>query len=302
MFKSTLGLALGLAVLLTAAQSGTDPGIPLVFKGVKIRFNRSATDRRLVDKTVELIFDDTGRQISVKSSERPVTIAYDDVRKVVFDVTTHMRGGALGEIIGGIPGAILEAKHVNDYWFYVEQTSGLFAVLEIPKDSSAQVIDKAKALFGDRVSEYPTQQGEKIEKETLKDLQSKHSLNADKKQHPTPELKPDKALVVVVCPPLAARYSGKGNQYKLHANDKVVAVNKMGTYSFAYLDPGEYVLASQSENASALKMNLEAGKDYYFLQNTFMGAWKARTSLSLQSKEIVLHEMSGAKYADWKQK
>jgi hypothetical protein len=302
MFKSTLGLALGLAVLLTAAQSGTDPGIPLVFKGVKIRFNRSATDRRLVDKTVELIFDDTGRQISVKSSERPVTIAYDDVRKVVFDVTTHMRGGALGEIICGIPGAILEAKHVNDYWFYVEQTSGSFTVLEIPKDSSAQVIDKAKALFGDRVSEYPTQQGEKIEKETLKDLQSKHSLNADKKQHPTPELKPDKALVVVVCPPLAARYSGKGNQYKLHANDKVVAVNKMGTYSFAYLDPGEYVLASQSENASALKMNLEAGKDYYFLQNTFMGAWKARTSLSLQSKEIVLHEMSGAKYADWRQK
>ena len=152
------------------------------------------------------------------------------------------------------------------------------------------------------MSEYPTQQGEKIEKETLKDLQSKHSLNEDKKQHPKPDLKADKALVVVVCPPLAARYSGKGTQYKLHANDKVVAVNKMGTYGFAYLDPGEYVLASQSENASAIKLNLEAGKEYYFLQNTFMGAWKARTGLSQQSKEIVLHEMSGAEYADWKRK
>ena len=89
---------------------------------------------------------------------------------------------------------------------------------------------------------------------------------------------------------------------KTASNDKVVAVNKMGTYGFAYLDPGEYVLASQSENASAIKLNLEAGKEYYFLQNTFMGAWKARTGLSQQSKEIVLHEMSGAEYADWKRK
>ena len=300
MYQRATLLALGLAVLFTAAPSGAAD--PVVFKDVKIRFNRSATDRRLVDKAVDLVFDDTARQITVKSSEKPVTIAYGDVRKVVFDVTTHMRGGALGQMLGGISGAIVQAKHVNDYWFYIEQSSGSYTVLEVPKEASPQVIDKAKALFGDRVSEYPTQQGEKIEKETLKDLQSKHSLNEDKKQHPAPELKSGQALVVVVCPPLAARYSGKGTQYKVHANDKVVAVNKMGTYSFAYLEPGEYVLASQSENASAIKLNLEAGKDYYFLQNTFMGAWKARTSLSQQSKEIVLHELSGAEYADWKRK
>ncbi len=292
-------IVLGLVVAFTAAPSAA---APVVFKDVKIRFNRSATDRRLIDKTVDLVFDDAARQIAVKSSEKPVTIAYADVGKVVFDVTAHMRGGALGQMLGGISGAMVQAKHVNDYWFYIGQASGSYTVLEIPKEASPQVIDKAKALFGDKVFEYPTQQGEKIEKETLKDLQSKHSLNEDKKQHPTPEVKPDKALVVVVCPPLAARSSGKGNQYKLHANDKVIAVNKMGTYSFAYLDPGEYTLASQSENASAIKLTLEAGKDYYFLQNTFMGAWKARTSLSQQSKEIVLHEMSGAEYADWKRK
>ena len=40
-----------------------------------------------------------------------------------------------------------------------------------------------------------------------------------------PEMKPDKATVVVVCPPLAARNAGFGNQFKLHANDEVVAVN-----------------------------------------------------------------------------
>jgi hypothetical protein len=80
-----------------------------------------------------------------------------------------------------------------------------------------------------------------------------------KQTHPTPEIKSDKALVVVVCPSPAARYSGKGNQVKLHANDHVVVVNKMGTYGFAYLDPGEYLLVSQTENASGFQMKLEAG-------------------------------------------
>ena len=62
------------------------------------------------------------------------------------------------------------------------------------------VIDKAKAVFGDKVSEYPTRQGENIEKGTLKDLQSRHSLRDHKNQHPIPELKLDKALVVVSLP------------------------------------------------------------------------------------------------------
>jgi len=185
-------LAIGLAVALSAET---------VVEGVKIRFNRSESGRRV------------GRLHPSRRTE-------DD------------------------------AEHVNDYWFYIEPTSGPCAVLEIPKESSPMVIDKAKAVFGDKVSEYPTRQGEKIEKGTLKDLQSRHSLRDDKNQHPIPELKLDKALVVVVCPPMVARESGHGNQYKLHANDKVVAVNKPGTYSFAYLDPGEYVLASQAENAN----------------------------------------------------
>ena len=299
MSRITSATAASLAILFAFVPVLAEP---VVFKDVKIRFNRSESDRRLIDKSGDLVFDDTERRLVMKSSDKPVSIPYDDVQKVIFDVTTHMRGGGLGQVLGGVTGAMIQAKHVNDYWFYIGQTSGAHTVLEIPKESSPQVIDKAKAIFGDKVVEYPTQQGEKIEKDTLKDLQSKHSLDENKKEHPVPEVKPDKALVVVVCPPLAARYSGKGTQYKLHANDKVVAVNKMGTYSFAYLDPGEYQLASQSENASALKLTLEAGKEYYFLQNTFMGAWKARTGLSLQSKEIVLHELSGAEYADWKRK
>lgn len=300
MFRKAAMLGVGLAVALSAET---------VVKGVKIRFNRSDSDRRLVDKSVDLAFDDSAHRLIVKRSEKEITIAYDDVRKVVFDVTTHMRGvttaGALVGLIpiaGEIAGPKIMGKHINDYWFLYRTNLWFLTVLEIPKESSPMVIDRAKAVFSDKVSEYPTQQGENIEKGTLKDLQSKHTIRDDKNQHPIPELKLDKALVVVVCPPMVARESGHGNQYKLHANDKVVAVNKRRTYSFAYLDPGEYVLASQAENANGLKLTLEAGKDYYFLQTPSWAPSRHAPVCRNKAREIVLHEMSGAGYADWKRR
>lgn len=82
----------------------------------------------------------------------------------------------------------------------------------------------------------------------------------------------------------------------------MVAVNKMGTYSFAYLDPGDYLLVTQTENASGFRMTLEAGKAYYLLQDTFSGMWKSRTRLSRHTKELVMYELSGAHYADWTRK
>ncbi len=172
-----------------------------------------------------------------------------------------------------------------------------------PKDCSEQVITKATALFGSRVSvsQFP-EEGQPVKKEELTDLQSKHSLNIDKSVRPTPEAKPDKATIVVVCPPLAARYSGRGNQFKLHANDRVVAVNRAGTYTFAYLDPGKYRLVSQSENANGFEMELEAGKTYYLLQNTFQGAFKWETSLSRNSPELVTYLMSGTYFSIWARK
>lgn len=171
-------------------------------------------------------------------------------------------------------------------------------LFEIPKGSANTVIEKAKTLFGTRVevADFP-QKSDEIEKGHLAGVHSKQALKVNKQSHPVPEVKPDKATLVVVCPPLAARYSGRGNQYKLH--DRVVAVNKSGTYSYAYVDPGKYLLASQSENANGFEMELEAGKEYFFLQNTFQGAFKGRTVLSRNSRELVLYELSGAHYADW---
>jgi hypothetical protein len=176
-------------------------------------------------------------------------------------------------------------------------------LIEVSRDSSDEILQKAKAAFGDRVTivDFP-EKATRIEKKLLKDLQSKHEFKIDRANRPLPVVNPGKALVVLVCPALAGIYLNKGVQVKLHANDMVVAVNKLGTYSFAYLDPGPYKLVSQADNASAIDISLEAGKDYYFMQDTFMGTLKWATVLSRHSKEVVLYELSGADYSNWKRK
>jgi hypothetical protein len=299
-------------IALTLLVVSTAPGAAwsqrVVFDEVKARFNRSATDRRLIDKDADLVLDDEARRLTVRNDEHPLDVSYDDIEKVVFDVSTHMRGGALGRmVLGGLAGAAISGKGVSDYWCYLEYRGADGVVrpymLEIAKDSSADAMRKLQALFDDKVVVVQfAEKAEEVEKDSLKDLQSKHEVNLDEKNHPMPETRTDKALVVIVCPPLAARDAGKGNQFKLHANDRVVAVNKMGSYTFVHLDPGEYLLVSQAGNASGMRMTLEAGKEYYFLQNTFVGTWKADTSLSRHSKELVMYESSGARFADWSRK
>ncbi len=63
----------------------------MLLTGVKIGFNRSESDRRLVDKNVDLVFDDTDRACDGEGSEKQAALAYDDVSEVVFDAATHMR-------------------------------------------------------------------------------------------------------------------------------------------------------------------------------------------------------------------
>ena len=295
-----------LLVLFLAVPFLAESAPPTTFSKVKVRFSKD-DDRRMVDKDIDLVFDDGARKLIARGEYKPLEVAYGDIQKIVFDVSAHMRGGGMSQVIGGLVGAAMAAKHVHDYWCLVEYKSADGAtrtyLMEIDKESSDEVVEKMKALFPDKVSvtefkEFP----EDVKKEELKDLQSKHDDKADKRNHPMPEAKPDQALVVAVCPSLAARYAGAGIQFKMHANDKVIAVNKWGTYSFAYLDPGDYLIASQTENVVGVKLKLEAGKEYYFFQNTFMGTWKAKTGISRVSKERALAEIDGSYWSDWKRK
>jgi hypothetical protein len=275
-----------------------------LFKDVKVSLNKSATDRQLVEQDADLILDDQARKLVVKNRDHPLEVGYEDVQKVVFDTSTHMRGGKLGRAIGGLAGAAISAKHVTDSWCYLEyrgpQGTVSASMLILPSESSAAIVEKMRGLFGDKaiVADFAEKAGD-IEKETLQDLKSKHDLKIDKNNHPTPEMNPAKALVVVVCPKIP---SSESSQIKLHVNDRVVLVNRTGTYGFVYLDPGDYVLASQAENASAIHITLEAGKEYDFLQETFMGKMKAHTTLSRHTKELVMHQLNASFHADWTRK
>lgn len=293
-------------LLAFAPQASGDAPTANTFDKVKVRRNKNESDRRLVDKNADLTFDDAEQAMLITYEGQRLRVKYSDVIKVVFDTSSHMRGGAAGTLIGGVVGAAISAKGVTDYWFYFEykDADGKAKpfLMEVYKEESERFVEKATAIFGDRVAVVNYPGGTEIDKNSLKELHAKHSMESNKSSHIAPELKADKALVVVVCPPLAARYSGGGNQFKLHANDQVVAVNKMGTYSIVYLDPGKYRLVSQSENAHGMEIELEAGKGYYFLQNVWMGTWKGKTTLSRHSQELVTYEMNGAWLSDWKAK
>ncbi len=305
-----------LVILIILLSSGAFSAVKdtVTFDDVKIHRHKSSTDRMLVDKFGTLKFDDAAGKLSFASEAGDkFEVRYDDVSKVVFEITTRMNAGIKPIVISAIvpaAGVVAHAVHVHDRWFYLEYKNGDQSeqvLLEVPKESSEQVIAKTKSLFGSRVSMPEFQEkgeaiekGEDLDEKHIPDLRSRHSVKVDKQNHPLPETKADKATVVVVCPSLAARYAGHGNQFKLHANDHVIAVNKLGTYSFAYLDPGEYNLISQSENANGFKIQLEAGKSYYFLQNTFKGILKGRTMLSRNSPEVVMYELDGSYFSDWK--
>jgi hypothetical protein len=304
-----LSIPVGIVVLTTCGLRAEQS----TFYHVKIHRHRSAEQRVLVDKVGKLTFDDSSRKIRFESRAGDhIDVGYDYVKKVVFDVTTHAHETAVTEIVKGtgIPGFMLGSavanQHVSDYWLFLDYRGDKGderALLEVPKDSSTEVIDKAQTIFGSRVVVKDfAEKGATIRIGDLKALKSRQALKIDRKNRPMLEMKPDKATVVVVCPPLAARNAGFGNQFKLHANDEVVAVNKTGTYSFAYLDPGKYRLISQTENANGFEMNLESGHDYYFVQSTFQGAIKAETGLSRNSREVVMYLVDGSYFADWKPK
>src|SRR4051812_48922945 len=112
-----LAMVLTLASLCSFAGNEEKAG----FNGpVKIRFSKNATDRRLVDKDADFFLDDTARKLTVRNAEHGLDVKYDDIQKVVFDVSTRMRGGGMSQMVGGLAGVAIASKHVSHYWCYIE--------------------------------------------------------------------------------------------------------------------------------------------------------------------------------------
>jgi len=285
------------------------------FEDIKIRRHKSAEKRELVDKIGVLSFEDDARKLTFRSEAGDnFAVPYSDITKVVFDADAHMNAGAKSVAVSALSplaGALVGRIRVHDRWLYLEYSQGDHsekALLVLPGAICEKATAKTQSLLGERVTianyfekgEPIIDKDGDIDKSRVPDLKSRESMKLDRTTHPLPEVKPDKATIVVVCPPLAARNTGWGNQFKLHANGKVIAVNKMGTYSIAYVDPGKYSLISQSENANGFDMDLEAGKTYYFIQETFQGIVKGHTMLSRNSPEVVMYLVDGAYFSDWK--
>ncbi len=105
----------------------------------------------------------------------------------------------------------------------------------------------------------------------------KHSAETDKKQHPTPEAPPDKAMIYVIRPTM----TGNKVQTKVAVDGKWMGVNRGDNYFFFTLAPGEHYFCSEAENHSVMALKVEAGKTYYLQQKIRMGWMKAGNSLVL---------------------
>ena len=113
----------------------------------------------------------------------------------------------------------------------------------------------------------------------------KYSAETDKKQHPTPDAPPDKAMIYVIRPTM----TGNKVQTKLGVDGKWMGVNRGDNYFFFTLAPGEHYFCSEAENRSVVAMKVEAGKTYYLQQKIRMGWMKAGNNL------VVVDEAEGKK-------
>jgi hypothetical protein len=290
----------------------------VTFSHVKIHRHRSPQGHMLEDREGILTFDDVGKKVTFQNvradrfeEEIKFEAPYESVIKVVFDSTTHQRGeGTLGmlnffTVVGVATAAAIGEKNVHDNWMYLEYKNGdrtELVLLMLSNDNFAAAELKAADLFDGRVvvSSFP-ERSEEIPSKQLRsaDFKSKYAVKLDKTYHPLPADKPDRATIIVVCPMVGLDF-GRSSQVKLHANDHVIAVNEMGTYSFAYLDPGKYRLISQShDNDNGLEIELGAGKSYYFLQNSLH---YGQTVLSRNSGEVVTYLAADTYFSEWKPK
>lgn len=286
------------------------------FTDVKVRFVKS-NKREMDEKSADLVLDHDARRLQVKSSARPLDISYDEVQKVVVEVDTLGRkAGFAASFVGLFAGGLLFGNTIatsidrpfdSDHFVYLEYKTpdGSTSAhgLIIGKQSVPQAMKELQTAFGDRlqVPVFDEKPEEMDKKQLVPGKSGIRYINTDK-QHPLPELRPDKALVVVATPATILRRIGPEKRYgpaSLWANGELVAVTGPGCYTFFYLNPGDYFLASLHGNVVGLRMKLEAGKDYYITQTLYAKGIRPRSFLTRHSKELVMYEVAGSLWSDW---
>ncbi len=303
----------------SAGPDGTARSVAVssVFPKAKVRFARDK-DRLLVDEDADLVLDDSARRLVVRNGHHPLNIGYDDVRKVVIELNTHPRKPGFGaSFLGMLGGGLLFGGAIAtsidkpldlDHFVYLEyaMAGGGTAsyLLSLDKGCVPRALKVIKAAFGDRVLVATFDERlEHIEKDQTKAPFPLFKAKATALIHPLPELRPDKALVVVSCPATFFRQNKaekSGFGVSIQANDTVVGFNFPGTYTFFYLTPGDYFIASRAWHTDGLHLNVEAGKDYYLVQALYAGGgFRPKSCLIRHSRELVMYEVAGSLWSEW---
>ena len=137
-----------------------------------------------------------------------------------------------------------------------------------------------------------------MEKKACESLEKHYKTDTDKTQHPTPEAPADKALIYVVRPTMG----GHKVQTKLAMDGQFKGVNRGNNYFFFTAEPGLHNFCSQSENKSALSLQVEAGKTYYLQQKIKMGFMKARNKLVALSEAEGKEALAKCHPSSWEEK
>lgn len=287
-------------------------GKPITFDKAWVRASRSEKDIRMETMPADLVIDTVGQRMVVKNKRRPLNIGLNQVKKVTFDKSTHMRGGSGGGGAGGLLGGVIAAKiqggSVSDHWCVIEylDDAGVSRgfLLEVGDAQAADVIALLTRLLPSAVEDVRFAEEEhEVSKEGMASFDDDYDVDILKKNcPPIPAAHPESALVVVAAPTVDFGDAGRGGQYRLYVNHNIVAVNKIGTYAFFRLAPGTYSLLSKAGNLSAIDVTVEAGKEYYFFQNTFMGLTNMKTRLTRQTEALVRQEITGMYFAEWRPK
>lgn len=286
------------------------------FTDVKVRFAKS-NEREMDEKGANLVLDQAARRLRVESGDRPLDVSYDDVQKVIVEVDTLGRKAGFGaSFIGMFAGGLLFGNMIataidkpfdNDHFAYLEYKKPDGSTtpygLILGRESVPQALKALQTAFGDRL-QVPVfdEKPEEMDKNKLSPITARYRYINTDKQHPLPELRPDKALVVVVTPSTIMRRIGPEKHYgiaTLRANDAPVAQTGPGCYIFFYLDPGDSFLVSQTYDVVGLRMKLEGGKDYYLTQTLYAKGIRLRSFLTRHSKELVMYEVAGSLWSDW---
>ncbi len=291
-------------------------GQALSFPDVRVRFVKTG-DREMLEKEADLTIDLGARRLRVKSSDRPLDIGFDEVQQAVVELDTLGRkAGFAASIAGLIAGGILFGNSVTtaidkpfdgDHFLCLRHGkpgggSNEYGLV-IGRTSVPKVLPALRTALGERL-EVPvfTEKVEAMDKEKLPPMKDAFHYTTTDHVHPLPEVRPDKALVVVVTPATIMRRFGPGKPNgvaPMYANGVLAGVSSAGGYTFFHLDPGETFIASQTHDVVGLRLNLEAGKAYYLTQTLYAKGIRLQSFLTRHSPELVMYEVAGSLWSEW---